>query len=112
MITSASPQYHMDDVTVGKIAHENGIPIKLRGFLCVKPETVSTAIEKLKTAPGLFHLRFKTDNRQRDSEAYSVIVDFIMNEEARAASSQPLDQPSASQQPLQPEQSPLPLTQL
>jgi hypothetical protein len=112
LITSTSVQYHMDDVTIGKIAHENGIKVKLRGFLCVEPDTVSTAITKLKTAPGLFHLRFKTDNRQRDSEAYSAIVDSIMSGEVRAAASQRLDQPSAFQPAQPPEQSPRPPTPL
>jgi hypothetical protein len=81
LIDTNQLQYHMDDVTVGKVAKENGVVVKTRDFLCVRPENVEVAIKTLQDKPGLFHLRFKTENRLKDAEAYGTVLSEFMNAE-------------------------------
>jgi hypothetical protein len=97
MIDTNQHQYNMDDVTVGKVANENGIIIKTRDFLCIRPETLQDSIQTLKNTPTLFHLRFKTENRQKDAETYGKVLDEFMNVAVPEDASQPPDQPSVSQ---------------
>jgi hypothetical protein len=97
MIDTNQRQYHMDDVTVGKVAKENGIIIKTRDFLCIRPETLNAAIQTVKSTPTLFHLRFKTENRRNDVETYGKVLDEFMNVVVPEDASQLPDQPSVSQ---------------
>jgi len=71
-------QYHMDDMTIGKICREQSIPIHKRDFMMITNANVESAIEQISAKPAIFHMRVKQppNNRRWDDVAnYTRLVD-------------------------------------
>jgi len=76
IIRSRQNQYHMDDVTIGKICYDNKIPILPRKFLQAHSTNYDTVLLELEKDPTIFHLRVHTGhNRAADPEIYQKLVD-------------------------------------
>jgi len=70
-----SAQVLMDDVTMGKNCKEMKIPLVWRKLYEVHGPSIDPAIEHIRETPSIFHLRFKSANRNHDIANYTAIVD-------------------------------------
>jgi hypothetical protein len=80
-------QFHIDDVTFGKVCKEIGVKIyrdktSSRRVDILKDSTYTAMIERIRTDPKIFHMRLKqTDspNRSADLKNYTKLVDEFYN---------------------------------
>ena len=87
ILRGRQPQYHMDDVTIGKICYENKVPILLRRFLHVHPQTYEKVLEEVEKDLTLFHLRVNTANdRMGDTVSYKKLVDHYYGPDEKESS--------------------------
>jgi hypothetical protein len=71
-------QYHMDDMTIGKICKEEGIRIIHRNFTMITDTNVENAIGQIRNSPTIFHMRVKqppNNRRWADVANYTRLVD-------------------------------------
>jgi len=80
-------QFHIDDVTFGKVCKEIGIKIyrdktSPRRVDILKDSTYTAMIEQIRSNPKIFHMRLKqtaSSNRSADLKNYTKLVDEFYN---------------------------------